>query len=106
MGPPFGRFVSKLPRNGESFFVILDGLSEITQQVMGVAQIAAGPALGRYVAQFAHQSQVFPVGSAIRCNTNYVCVWGFMEIREINICNILLAGLANRILIFTEASGR
>lgn len=38
------------------------GLREAPQQVVGVAQVAAGPALGRPVAQLLHQGQVPPGG--------------------------------------------
>ena len=49
MSSPFSGFVAKLAGNVQSLLVIADGLSKVTQQVVGIAQIAACSSLGRSV---------------------------------------------------------
>lgn len=53
--------VSELFRDFEPLVVVVDGEREVSQQVVDVAQVSAGSALGSLVANLFHQDHVLEI---------------------------------------------
>lgn len=75
VGTTLGRLVSEVARYLQPLRVVSDGAREVSEQVAGVAQVAARPAHGLPVAKAAHQLQILSVNSLINLHVNnsYQC---------------------------------
>ena len=61
MGSSLRRTVPEFTGNFKSLLMKMNGSREIAQQVVDVAQVATGPALGRAISDFHHQAHVLLV---------------------------------------------